>query len=432
MNDTDFNILGVKRNNLPEKQQIYDSDDDEDESITNINNKSSHLRGFEDLAMVDLTTPLGDDELMPMNNHRTVPPRTSQQPANISKDTKEENTSSRRVKKKKNKKDSKQPSTKADATSDLLGYGDLVSSNGDKQLEEPLPSSSVAGNVQSNPINDAFDDLLALDIPTGPQLDHGNIPNKNANSDYVLPSGGQFNIKSIKSFKKIWLKASIKFNGKHPVEESLEWRKITLSFRTHIGKGNSSAKVSLKLINLSLKTSLKNVRVNIKDSSEEIQFGDSNPNSEIEGNAKIGPFASNKDGVIPAIRGTITSDIFSLPVKIIFPSTFALSPISGLTSEEVMSAISIGKWSSHSAKLNILVDEEISKVISMIRCFLRAEDVETGVSCMSNVILASKSSTGDKLFTLVKAGSGEIKLDFKSTSKALSKSISSDIKRLIF
>ena len=130
--------------------------------------KPGRAKEFENLALVDLTTPLGDHEVFPRNEHYTVPQR------HIEPKPKQEKV--KKKKKDKKKKASRHDKPSEAVTGDLLGFESLgfgsvdktscisavaVNNTSNKSGWETLPTPKGS----SNPINTAFDDLLGLEMP---------------------------------------------------------------------------------------------------------------------------------------------------------------------------------------------------------------------------------------------------------------------------
>jgi hypothetical protein len=111
--------------------------------------------------MVDLTTPLGEDEVMPKNEHYVVPERPKVQPDTAHQKQKKK----KKDKKKSSRKDKDASGTPTAAvTGDLLGF-DMMGFGGE-QAAPPAPTTAPAViKSSSNPINNAFDDLLGLEMP---------------------------------------------------------------------------------------------------------------------------------------------------------------------------------------------------------------------------------------------------------------------------
>jgi len=124
---------------------------------------------FHNLALVDLTTPLGEDEVLPRNEHYVVPERPVAEPTK----------SSSARKKSKKKKTKLKKSRPAAFEGDLLGFDaialgsaaiagtDTEANNGRRDAVDSVMNSAKVG-ASDNPINNAFDDLLGLEMPAEP------------------------------------------------------------------------------------------------------------------------------------------------------------------------------------------------------------------------------------------------------------------------
>ncbi|KAL3793355.1 LOW QUALITY PROTEIN: hypothetical protein ACHAW5_006339 [Stephanodiscus triporus] len=129
---------------VPKHQKIVESDDEDDDNVPRLK-RGGVSKEVHNLALVDLTTPLGEDEVMPRNEHYVAPMR----PPSKSK------SSPTKSKKKKDGKKKKSREEPAAVEGDLLGFEDSIVSS----AAMAVPSSS------NNPINGAFDDLLGLQMP---------------------------------------------------------------------------------------------------------------------------------------------------------------------------------------------------------------------------------------------------------------------------
>lgn len=158
-----------KTKNIPKQRMgvaIADSDEEEDDHLPQTKRgsagKGDRAKEFANLALVDLTTPLGEDDVMPRNEHYVVPERPPVRP----------DAAHQKQKKKKKDKDKKKSSRKEKApsaavTGDLLGFDAM--GFGAPVVDKPTPLPTVAAptivSSSSNPVNTAFDDLLGLEMP---------------------------------------------------------------------------------------------------------------------------------------------------------------------------------------------------------------------------------------------------------------------------
>ena len=151
------------------QQIVHESDEDDDDAKP----RQQSQRGvggvskeFHNLAMVDLTTPLGEDEVMPRNVHYVVPER-ARPPV--------EQSSSLALTKKKKDKSSKKKTKKSHGESTAMVEGDLLGFDPLAFTSVPSAESNYVESVPSpsgrkNPINSAFDDLLGLEMPQSSEL----------------------------------------------------------------------------------------------------------------------------------------------------------------------------------------------------------------------------------------------------------------------
>jgi len=141
---------------VPKHQKIVESDDEDDDNVPRLK-RGGVSKEVHNLALVDLTTPLGEDEVMPRNDHYVVPMR----PPAKSK------SSPTKSKKKRDGKKQKSRREPAAVEGDLLGFDSVAFRlTGGNTIESDVGSAAMAvPSSSNNPINDAFDDLLGLQMP---------------------------------------------------------------------------------------------------------------------------------------------------------------------------------------------------------------------------------------------------------------------------
>mmetsp|Transcript_13321 Transcript_13321/g.28903 ORF Transcript_13321/g.28903 Transcript_13321/m.28903 type:complete len:1049 (+) Transcript_13321:206-3352(+) len=167
--DSDEGYSGVKSKKKKKKkarkaaglkhQNFVESDDDDGDNVPQPK-RGTVSKAFQNLALVDLTTPLGEDDVMPRNEHYIVPERPV-----------EPKSTPIKAKKKKAKAKSKKSQRSSAAVAvegDLLGFdsiafgsaGGSIGANDSNVVVESMPAPSSS----DNPINNAFDDLLGLEM----------------------------------------------------------------------------------------------------------------------------------------------------------------------------------------------------------------------------------------------------------------------------
>ncbi|KAL7549328.1 hypothetical protein ACHAWF_012601 [Thalassiosira exigua] len=155
----------------PRHLKFVESDDEDEDHAPHQPKRQDLNKDFQNLALVDLTTPLGEDEVMPRNEHHVVPERPPPT----------EPTSSPKKAKKKKKKKSGEKTKRLEGSDagavegDLLGFDSLALGGGTgvaatgSLLTNKSPAVTAAA-VMTAPrpganSNDPFDDLLGLEMP---------------------------------------------------------------------------------------------------------------------------------------------------------------------------------------------------------------------------------------------------------------------------
>ncbi len=402
-----------------------EDDDDDDEPLASIYRGKvkapPNRESFDSLAQIDLTMPLRDDEVMPTMKHRVVPDRQTkegkEENANVSK--KKKNKKGKTSKKNKDEKVSnKVHEAKAPLGDDLLDFSGL-------SMTAPTNNNPP----EDNPINSAFDDLLALDMPSPPLQTH------NPNQNQVLmegPNVAEKNKKSRSNKKtpKIWQEATIKSSKAEGAEVSFDWNDLKVLYRLYPPKheGQHDIMLTVKIVNYS-DEALQDTFIKLKEGNQSVKFDDAGPNEAVE-SKKFGPFSMNLGSLATEIRGTLVIAGCSVPLKFFISSCiFSLTPIVGVSQEDVTDMLSSGEWSSSSTKIETSGSVDNAKMKAMLKHFLQAHEVEPGDGL--NSIFASKVN-GSKVLVLIKAsGTKTIKADVKSTDKDLAKIISSSLKRIV-
>jgi len=415
---------------------------------------------------VDLTAPLREDEVMPRNEHRVVSTRPSSPTASAIEEErhkKKKKKKNREKSSKKHKADKKkqyglQTASQSGADGDLLNLGGLLnvgSFTNDKGGAAAVVATEPSSDLSHNLISSAFDDLLNLE--PAPTLTMGTTDTslqlqasvgKNLPEDSLLSfSHPQTSTKTSQSAKgkKLWQRGSIKVSHvsqTHLITSGrpLDWSLIELHFKTVLcGNDNSeppAATLSLKIINNMPEEILQNVNLTLdKEEAGAVVLGDVKPGAVVESPVHAGPFPYGADGSVPEVRGIILASGWSLPFKVVMPSTPYLNPMAGLTQDWVLDELSSGRqyWVSYSVRLIIEAKTNIKKVKGRITSFLKADEVTgSGGDDLSGTVAAEAfPRIGVKVLALIKVKKGIAKVDLKCTDAKLGKALVSDLKKLI-
>lgn len=370
---------------------IIDSDDDEDDTTFTVARKSvskSRNNGFEGLAMVDLTTPLREDEVMPISEHRTVVSRIS----NSNEDKAVEKTIKREKKSKKSKSSSKKVQT-----SNLL------------EIPDEIHNGNIASHFSapSNPISSAFDDLLSL---------YTSEPNQNNNPALGLHNGVSKSRKSISIVvPEVWQTAVIKPDHKSPL-----FPEVVLYYKTKKSE-DETMRIAFRILNVS-QTPFQSVEIQLN--GENLASSDTISRDELKEIGEMGPFHIQKSELV----GNVIIGSKFANIKILFPKILEMEPWD-VRQDDVGRVLSTGEWYSSSVRMEQLKMKP-QKVKKSLMQYLSSYEVSNESLSDSNYMFAS-STTTDKVLILVKVSSSGIKFDIKSTDKKLGKLIASDFKRLV-
>jgi AP-3 complex subunit delta-1 len=413
-----------------EPMAVYESEDDDDDGGRGsyVGRPKGPRKGgkeFAGLARVDITTPLREDEVMPERKHRVVPERSLGEPPSRAKEKKKS--------KKNKKKSSKKESTNTDTVGDLLDLGIFGQ---DEEASAPSlvrPTTTGVPMQSTNPINNAFDDLLGLSMPgpvpaLTPQVG-GHTSFSPLDSVGATSLSAQTMESPKKSGKRPWMKANIKVASASgtPV---VDWSKLTLAFRVYSsGNGGGPAAMLVLRIQNNMETSaVTGLTIDLKG-HENIAIGTIEPGSYGE-SPKIGPFECLSLEATHDIKGALKTLDCCVPVKITLPASIHLTPEEGLSLDHVANEFSSSQWSSHSAKVEINSGMSSDSVKQMLISLLRVGEVD-GLSSSTTGTLAARSPNGDRVRVMFKIKETSVKVDVKSTNSSLAKALASDAKRLI-
>jgi AP-3 complex subunit delta len=404
-----------------DSMEVYDSDDDQEDFFKTTGPRGKHggsksrVTEFSDLAQVDLTSPLREDEVMPERKHRVVPSRASERAPTTS------------ISRKINKKSKKQKSSKDHnaAVGDLLdlgGFDDALTSGA---------GTTDAHAVHTNPITSAFDDLLGMAMQTSPVAE---LPsNFGVSTPSIMPTAfGQSSVddvaKSGRAAKRPWMKGTIKssFTSVSPVD----WTAISLLYRVYRAskRDGGGLMVSFRIDNHSeveisqLCVSLADIEPLVVDSVE--------PGGSIV-TKKVGPFVLSDVDRSQDVKGSLQTRGGSVSIKLVLPACFHLHPEENVSLDRIASELASGDWSSHSTKVNVPGGMMASDIKDILGGFFRSAEVSESAASPSTFTFASRSTSGVKVRFLVKVKDVFLKVDVKATNDALAKAIASDIKRLV-
>jgi AP-3 complex subunit delta len=377
---------------------IIDSDDDDDDDgddTLKLRNKrilsktasATNINGFENLAMVDLTTPLREDEVVPVSEHRLVPSRLS--------DFKTINGS---VKKKKKAK--KDKGNRKIETSNLLNISNEPSD---------ITHAVSLGDDAKHPVNSAFDDLLSLNL----SMPVASLSTPNIGENGTAVSKASFKPGTI---PLLWQKSVLK-----PKTTDTSFPEIALFYKMHSPK-NGVIKISLRLLNSS-SSSLSDIR--IKLSNKNLNISDDIAPGETVDMGKLGPFnLESFDG----FKGTVTIQGLCANLLIPYPKLLEMSAWK-LHQNDVAQALSAAQWHSTSVRIEN-PKQSVEKVKKSLMQFLSPYEVE-GDSFSESYYMFACVSNQTKCLVLVKASDRCIKFDIKCTEIKLGKAIASDMTRVV-
>lgn len=397
---------------------VYHSDDDDDDNrilSKNRPSKSKFSKDFAGLASVDLTTPLGEDEVMPKREHRQVQQHADAGTHNV-------------VRKKKKKPDGKKKGTMVATSTNSGRVGDLLDLGGFSAVADvsntavSVPVGLTAMGTQSTSISSAFDDLLGLHTPI---LDSSasvpQITAQFANTLISQPTSGR-------GGKKMWMKAALK-SGSSSLPQLFDWNQVSVYYKvTAVSQpaGGIAANIHVRVQN-GTSTTLNNLTLALKNYGQ-FALGTVGPNDSEEAK-KLGPFRYDPIESSMDLRGHLfTSDDLKVAAKITLPACLHLLPTVGLTLESVMAELSSQPFASSSTKVELSTLPS-AKVKSLLTTFLGASEVENGGPLAAT--LAAQSHQGAKVRFLIKVSDMSVKIDIKSTNPALCKALAADVKKLV-
>ena len=397
---------------------VYGSDDDDDDDqLLSMPRKTNMSKDFAGLASVDLTTPLGEDEVMPNREHRRVPERTIP----------EENKAVR----KKKKREGKKKGRTVEATTSSGGVGDLLDLGGFSSVADvsnPAVSAPAGPRImetQTMPISLAFNDLLGLEAPAPVAVPAPVVASTTTQLAYMSLSPPN----PKKSGKKMWMKASIKV-GSSDGPPLVDWSQISVYYKVmpvSQGMGGVSANINLRVQNDMAAASLKNLTLDFKNIGQ-FTLGTVAANDSEEAK-KLGPFSYDQVDSSMDLKGYLsTSDNSKVPIKITLPAALHLAPTVGLTLETVMAELSSQPFASATAKVE-LSNLDATKVKPLLTSFFCAAEVDDSGPLVGT--LAAQSHQGAKVRVLIKIKDATVKIDIKSTNAALCKALASDVKKLV-
>mmetsp|Transcript_7661 Transcript_7661/g.11604 ORF Transcript_7661/g.11604 Transcript_7661/m.11604 type:complete len:421 (+) Transcript_7661:1-1263(+) len=419
---------------------------------------------------------------MPKREHRVVPDRPPM-PTAAAGGPESVTAASAGTKKKKKKKDSKKKqkesslkksksSKQQDTTTtstlptagipgmegDLLGFGGGVGGGGfaaqpsataapaaQPSLESFIPSSSTipapstASGGGADAISSAFGDLLSLGAPAPPQQPPVAAAAA-AMTSTTLPDMAGLSLSSPlpptatssgskQSSKKTWMKTTLKTSNASGGGSFRDWDNVLISTRASIEKNQAAmASIKIRVVNNS-NIPLSNVLLQFKGSIPNVEIGTVNPSSSVE-SSKVGPFSLEKNKSTDLKGALCVAGDSSVPFKMTLPSTLWLSPVGGLTLDDILTQLASSSWASHSVTLPLEGGIAPKKVKPLLCSFFQAAEV-TGGDDLTGTFAATCTQNGAQVRILVKVSTSSAKVDVKCTDKDLGKALISSLKKVV-
>jgi AP-3 complex subunit delta-1 len=413
--------------------------------------KSSSGRGeFAGLAQVDLTTPLGVDEVMPVRTHRQVPTPSA---ATEDKYTHAQLDDAKRSSSKKDKKKKKKDKKEKDSPANIMNGGGNGADLLDLGMFESIPSVAPSPSTSQRP--SATDDFFwsmsapspaAASLAQHPANDLFNLAQPTqaiasgaATSGHAAGLDSMVDIADNSTHTRPWMKGTIKADSSKGSEANFDM--MALHYKVYVSKGSKhkrgalpSATLSLRLTNHG-RISMRDVTVSIAGSAD-VTFEDVPPGQIVESKAKMGRFTySDAAGESSHdIKGHATAAGCSrVTIKLTLPCAMLLKPVkSAMTPDQVMSELAQGDWSSHSCKLELSALSSPQDVIGLVSALMKATVI--GNNDPTALFLASYAAASDtQVRALVKTKSSSVKVDVKCSNgnALLGKALVSDLKKLV-
>lgn len=398
-------LLGAISTDAAPAPTIYDSGDEDDVGASQQTKKNKE---YDHLARIDLTTPLGVDEVMPERKHRTV-----DVPAAFPAATPQALPSK---KSKKEKKKSKKKGSERVVPMNTAMEVDLLDLGGFGGAPSPAqPTTNSAGTAVTNPVNSAFDDLLTLSMPSAVQSQAPATPFSaptHANSATTMAND---------TLMKASLKVSKQSGG------DVDFTMVQLLYRVYKSPlpENSSVSVSFQLQN-STPGSLSTARVQLKN-GQAVDLGVISQGGRVD-SPQLGPVPLSVPGESVELKGTLLCSSSSVPFKFTIPATVILFP-EETSIDAVASELSSGQWTSTSAKIERLSGLSSTEVLKVVEGFFQAGVVKDSVK-ENSAAYAAKSNNGDRVRIFLKLKHDAVKLEIRCTNGTLGTAIASDAERV--
>jgi AP-3 complex subunit delta len=396
--------------------QVLACESDEDDNLVMTHNRSQKARiskDFAGLASVDLTTPLGDDEVMPKREHRQVPQRPSADKV-IKKKAKKED---------KPKKVKKNSSSTRSKDGDLLDLGGLSSVN-DVSLDHFQSLTEKHAPLRAASESSIFGDLLSFGASnSAPPVSN----NQSMQSQYSNIEGETMQKSFRKGKNNLWMKASLKISGDD--SKHLDWNLVLVYYKVAMSDQKNEkfpTTLTLRVDNMTSEP-LNNLTLTLKKYGK-FDIGTVPTNSSIE-SSKLGPFFYSHRDAAMELRGNLsTSNGAKAPLKVTFPAALHLSPTMGLDMEVLSTELSSREFHCATVRVERCKVDTLNIKKALVNFFNASEIGNVGPLVGT---LAAQSSLGAKVFFLVKVNDSTVKIDIKSSDENVCMALASDIKRLV-
>jgi hypothetical protein len=215
---------------------------------------------------------------------------------------------------------------------------------------------------------------------------------------------------------------------------SCDWSQTTLLYRLHrtIDGEKTAAVLTFKFDNRS-SSQVSDLLIELNGEFN-AKVGSVPARSAVESTDKVGPVLYDVTDSSKECRGRLVSAGGQVPFKLSLPASAFLRPVPNLSMDSVAKELASGEWSSFSAKISIPQTATIKDVKLTLCRFLKAEEIQSVYGSPDGIatFAAMSGRSGAQVRALVKIKEAGVKVDLRSTSSTLGKSIASDMKRLRF
>jgi hypothetical protein len=145
----------------------------------------------------------------------------------------------------------------------------------------------------------------------------------------------------------------------------------------------------------------------------------------------LGPISLGNPDQSTELKGDLSTDNSSIPIKVVLSASAFLSPVNDLSIDSVAQELASGIWASASAKIECTPGMSPAEISQAVQDFFQAAVIENSAKDGSWAFAARSRATGAQIRIFLKIKGEVARIEIRSTSPSLGAELASEGKKCV-